>query len=376
MLKNFITLGLTLFWVQNVFSAGQCLSGKEGNDHLIQQLELAKQNSYISKAIAAKYNLNPVLEGQALSSCKDCFKTNFPLSKHNQRNIEALQVISQAQQPETLLFKEQCLEASAQMDTSTSELKCPQNTTSSRYDFCFSADIYKYENAVITDFYKCFKKETNFPISPEGLFEMYSLESGFKPHFAYVGGVGLGQLTGIFVDDVHQNNRGGEIMSKISQSTNPECDIAKKMAQNDLTKKPKLSNRCNFVQFGEGLERNILYTMVGLANGWEKDIKSAFGNYLENNSGNPALTRASELALFNSYGPGGRAAARATVRRLKKLSPSQFVARIQQPLRTSEGRSINQYITKIVKRRDQVKNNLTGALRTDFEREGARQCLN
>jgi len=361
-----------------VLAAGeQCLSGSAGNNHLISQLARVKSSSPLSSELTKKYNLESdhaaPPAGLPCAACQQGPGSN-PLSIGNHATAEVLRQIA----PDArLLMRTECLSAAGKVDAPTSELKCPDGKVSPKYNFCFDSNLMRYQNAVITDFYKCVKKLTNLPLSPAGLFEMYSLESGFKPHYAYGGGVGIGQLTGIFVDDINQKHRGFSILKKVATTSDTDCAIAKKIAEKDVKTPVRLnSNRCKFVEYGEGMERNVLYTMIGMANSWAKDLEPLMENYLKKNNGNPALPRATELALLNGYGPGGRAAARAAIRRLTKLSPVEFINRINKPMSGTKGGNLTTYLGKMQKRQKQLLTDMSPNLRNEYTQQGARACIN
>lgn len=355
----------------------QCLSGTSGNNHLISQLLNAKNKSPITKELTQRYNLEEApLQSPPAVGCVSCQQGpgSNPLSFGNQSTA---QLLRQVDPDAGLLLRTQCLEVSGKVDASTTELKCPEGKLSSKYNFCFDSNLMRYQNAVITDFYKCVKKLTNLPLTPSGLFEMYSLESGFKPHYSYGGGVGIGQLTGIFVDDINQKHRGYGLLKKIAETSDTDCSIAKKIASKDAKQPVRLNNnRCKFVEYGEGMERNVLYTLLGMANSWNKDIEPVMEAYSKKHHGNPALPRTQELALLNSYGPGGRAAARAAVRRLTKLSPTQFVTQIQKPMIGSKGTNLTTYLGKMQKRQKQLLADMSADQRAAYNQEGARSCVN
>lgn len=362
-----------------VLAAGeQCLSGTPGNNHLTQQLSKVKNSSQISKELTRKYNLESdhaaPASGLPCASCQQGPGSN-PL---NPANHATAQVLRQLVPDARLLMNTACLSAAGKVDAPTSELKCPEGKVSPKHNFCFDSNLMRYQNAVITDFYKCVKKLTNLPLSPAGLFEMYSLESGFKPHYAYNGGVGIGQLTGIFVDDINQKHRGFNILKKVADTNDADCTIAKKIAEKDAKTPVRLNNnRCKFVEYGEGMERNVLYTMIGMANSWAKDLEPIMESYIKKHHGNPAVPRAKELALLNGYGPGGRAAARAAIRRLTKLTPTQFVDRIKKPMiGGTRGSNLTSYLGKMEKRQKQLLTDMTPELRTKYSQEGARACIN
>ncbi len=233
-----------------------------------------------------------------------------------------------------------------------------------------------YQNAVISSFTSCAQKEGLQSVDAKSLFEMFSKESGFRPNYAYVGGVGIGQLTNIFVEDIHQKHRGYGLMKKVADSTNPECSAAKLLAAKDLDKKPSFSNRCNFISTGEGMERNILYTLIGMANSWQKDIKPVLQKYLDKYSNDPQIEEVKHLAVINAYGPGGRGAARAAVARLSSLKPEQFVKSMKKPLFREGGKSLTVYTTNLANRQKSIAAALPEPIGSEFDKTGANACIN
>ncbi len=241
---------------------------------------------------------------------------------------------------------------------------------------CVTSEMYQYQNAVISEAYKCVKDISQFPVTPEVLFEMYALESGFRSNYSYVGGVGVGQLTGIFIKDIHQKHRGRKILNQIQKSENSSCKLSQPMVAKDLKAEPSFKNRCDFIEYGEGFERNALYTLVGLANFWEKDIKPKMKDFNKKYSDNPNLQRAQQLALMNAYGPGGGVSARAALRRLNRLEPKEFIKTIQEPMVTVEGENLTAYTSKMNKKQNQTIQLFPEPLKLDFANNGARACVN
>lgn len=374
MIKNSIYILLFIFVSTTQANQQSCLSGDSNKTQLIDQLAKAQNKSEISKAITTKYNLNNLqtTEADAIENCPKCLE----ISQASQASLNLNQIKDiSANKSKKPLFKDECLSAVAQIKTSTNQLLCPSGEKTKKA-LCVTNDMYQYQAAVLSDFYQCVKAETNFPVTPEVLFEMYALESGFRPNYAYGGGVGVGQLTSIFVKDIHQKHRGQKFLKQIEASKNESCKIAQPLAAKDLKKQPSLKNRCDFIQYGEGFERNTLYTLVGLANSWEKDIEPKMKKFNEKNKGNPALIRAQQLALMNSYGPGGRAAARAALRRLNHLEPTEFIEAIQKPMNAAGGKNLTAYTSNMKSKQDRVVNLFKAPIQSDFVKNGARACVN
>ena len=376
MMKNFIYILLLFCFSTSTYANQQsCLSGDADKTQLIDQLTKAQNKSEISKAITEKYQLNnpQKTEADAIENCPECL--NISKASQASLNLSQIKDLSQKNKSTKPLFKDECLAAVAQIKTSTNQLLCPSGEKTKKA-LCVTNDMYQYQAAVISEFYQCVKAETNFPITPEVLFEMYALESGFRPNYAYAGGVGVGQLTSIFVKDIHQKHRGQKFLKQIESSKNESCKVAQPIVAKDLKKQPSLKNRCDFIQYGEGFERNTLYTLVGLANSWERDIAPKMKKFNEINKGNSALPRAQQLALMNAYGSGGPAAARAALNLLTRLNPTDFINEIQKPLFSPKGKNVTEYTSKMKSKQDRLTKLFKAPAQLDFANNGARSCIN
>jgi hypothetical protein len=350
---------LSLLFIAYAHAQEKCLSGKVGNNHLIEQLQKAKSVSPIAKLISAKYGLDQKTEAD--SNCADC-------EKQKNKNQDLKNITK-----EKTFFKSECIEAAASIQTGSREISCPDQKIA-KHQFCFTKSLVTYQNAALSEMYKCVKFTTSLPITPDAIFEMYTLESGFKPAYTNGGGTGLGQLTGIFIKDLHQKHRGRKILESIQNSKNNSCDAAKIILQQDLKKEPNLKNKCEFTQYGEGLERNILYTLAGMASSWQKDIEPLMKDFSKKNADHSLLAKAQAKALLNAYGPGGRAAARAAVRRLSKLSPENFIAAMDKPLMTSVNNNLTVYTSRMHKKQNIIAQKLSGQLKLSFKKEGSSAC--
>jgi hypothetical protein len=367
-MRSFIIILALGFLSLQVFAQNQCIVGNEKNSQLLDNLDQAQKNSLITQKIYQKYDLYPKTEADA-----NCPKGNCGQNTSTQA-LTPLPTGGAPASPAYVHFNEACIEVVAKIKAGTSELNCPSQKKGT-FDFCFSKSQANYQSAVVSDFYKCIRSNQDFPISADTLFEMYTLESAFKPYYSNPGGAGLGQLTSIFIKDIHQKHRGRPILEAIADSTDLKCDAAKIIAAKDLKKTPTLNNRCDFVQAGEGLERNILYTLVGLANSWNKDISPLMKDYNNKHVRDPALLDAQKFALLNAYGPGGRGAARAAVRRLTKLKPADFVKAMSKPLYSKKQKNLTTYTTSIAEKQKQLMKIMKEPLLSDYKKNGAKACL-
>lgn len=365
-MKNIFPV-LTLLFTSSSFSQEKCTSGTSGQNNIITQLAHAKKNTPLTQMIYKNYNLDSARTEAEV--CVDCAAAS---SKSPIPHIE----LEKTPKAPRLIFKSECLKESNKFKSNTTQVSCPDGTKSKTSNFCINESVLKYQNAVISSFVSCTAQEGFEGVDMASLFQMYSLESGFKPQFAYNGGVGIGQLTRIFIEDIHQKHRGHKFMKKIAESTNHQCDVAKLIAKKDLNNKPNISNSCSFISIGEGLERNILYSLIGFANSWEKDIEPKLRPYIKKHSDSPKISEIKNLALLNAYGPGGRAAARAAIKRLSHLQPEAFVKAMKTPLKTAEGRNLTVYTSRIEKRKKEIQNQLPEPIKSQFASTGAKACIN
>lgn len=358
-MNKFLILIIFVF-SHSTFSQEKCLSGKPGNNHLSNQLKNAQANSPISKLISAKYGIGIQTEADV---CVNCENTKNPIVDH------------QKVAKEKTFIKTECVEAAGTIQMGTNEISCP-DAKIAKHNFCFTKKHTDYQNAVLSEFYKCVKSVNPMPLTIQGLFEIYTLESGFKPAYSSRGGNGLGQLTSVFIKDLHQKHRGKIVFNKILNSNEPSCEAAKLIIQKDNLKQPTLDNKCDFTQYGEGLERNMLYTVTGLANTWNKNISPRMKNYSAKYSGNPFLQRAQEKALMNSYGFGGNAAAYNAIFTLSHLAPKNFVAAMDKPLIAyKNGDNSTAYTMRIKKKQDIIGQKLSEPLKSQFAKEKSSACL-
>ena len=271
-MKKILFLALLSFGILTL-AQENCLSGKPGQNHLIEQFNKAKSESPITKIISEKYHLGPKTEA-------DCPTCSAPTVNSN---LEDLRKITK----EKSSFKMACLEAAAKIQTGTEQISCPDQKIDffgakkdkngkpiSAYGFCFTKPMVEYQNAVISELFKCVQSANPMPVTMTGLFDIYTNESGFKPAYTSNAGKGLGQLTGIFIDDLHQKHRGYSVLNSINKSTDKSCEAAQKIVSADFLKKPTFENICQFTQYGEGFERNILYSLSGMASAWNKTYQT------------------------------------------------------------------------------------------------------
>lgn len=381
---HYLSLSLIFSFYNTIALANQqCLSGNPSNNNILLQFERAKSNSSITQHILKTYQLNPTTEATVCTECSASDSVVGSGTPPVDAVADVAQQINGVPKIPNLLFKPECLEISNQFKSSENEISCPSGRKSSK-NLCISPEIMSYQNAVITNIFSCFKKLGFQTLSPHKLFEMYSLESSFKPQYSYPGGTGLGQLTNIFVKDIHQSWRGGAFIKKLSENDSPECKAASEISRKDIKFKPSFANTCSFIEMGEGLERNILYSFIGIASSWENDLTSKdmsrFKNYIQQYSEDPNIEEVKNMILLNSYGPGGRRAGRFLANRLLKNSPEIFLKKINRPISIYGYKKkliqTNAYTLKMSKRKNAIQNRLPENIKNQFEANGASACIN
>lgn len=378
-MRNLILVPL-LAITSSTFAANTCVSGNPSASNLIDQMKSARTQSAITKIIYRTYDLDSSIKTEGTVTATGCATCDAEaLSEKTKNQAELAEVTTAVEKHSSstqLSFKKECLISSGNFKSSSAEVLCPSGQKAKGRNLCLTENMLDYQNAVISNFNSCLAENNFKTLDAASLFKLYSLESAFKPQFAYSGGVGAGQLTSIFIEDIHQKHRGYEFLNAIAKSSSKDCAAAQLIAAADVKIKPKLANTCTFTAVGEGLERNILYTLVGLANSWKKDISPKFKSYAEKYKNDPLLQQAENLALLNSYGPGGRVAARAAVERLSGLPPAKFIAAIKKPMSKERGQGLSIYVNHIEDRQKLVGQKLSEPLKSEFAKSGASACVN
>lgn len=373
-MKTLLFFTVALFFTQFSF-ANQCISGDPKATQLLDQMKAASQNTDSPTFhIFQAYKKTEKVEGQSLATglcqSEDC-QIKFDQLEDLKKFAAANDATPGAP---NLLLKTDCLVAGSKFKASTSQISCPTGNKSKNFNFCINRDFLEYQNAVISSFMSCAAKSGIKTLDAGHLMKMYTLESGFRPNYAYPGGVGIGQLTSIFVKDIHQAHRGRKYLINMAMSESAECRAAKMISEKDLKKEPKHSDNCSFVSVGDGLERNILYSILGTATAWEKNIEPKLRKYFAKYKNHPQLEEVKNLALLNSYGPTGHAVG--LLERLSKYPPDRFVQAMKKPQVTERG-DLTKYIQRSEARQNAMaKTMLSEPLKTQYAKNGVKACLN
>lgn len=152
-------------------------------------------------------------------------------------------------------------------------------------------------------------------LDTEFIIKKINNESGFIYFMGDGNGVGLGQLTSYPIKDLlgyvdknknYQNGNARSIIQSIVDSKSPHCSVFKPLIKGDLERKvnPDPSDKkniCKWVDSGEGLSRNLIYSLAYYAYLKYKVIPSLF------DSGHKALENRKIMNYLTliAYGPEG-----------------------------------------------------------------------
>lgn len=363
-----------------------CRSGDAKNTALLDLLKKAKKDSEITQAILADYT--PKTEGTG--DCPECDNLNEQ-AKAQKEDIAAVvkainpELHNPVPKPDSLLFNDECLKGIAPYQSTTAQYTCDKATSKPtlKKNLCVDDSLQTYQNQTLSNFTRCFIEQGitgSSDILPTTLLNIYTIENGFKPQYSSGNGVGLGQLTSIFIDDVKTR---GKVFSKkiLSQPPKPECKAAALILEKDQKTPPSRQQVCKFMSVGEGLERNMLYSMLGLAVLLKDNIDPLLNRYNSFKSApEEAKQKMRELALTNSYGSGGPRATAALIKRIhnRPINGPEIIEQYATAKTLYENNSpLNRYLVAIKARESETANKrITDSnLAAQMKKIGNKACL-
>lgn len=213
--------------------------------------------------------------------------------------------------PEVKQIKKECIEASIQRTPGNTGYVCSAEKSRGRAfeNFgesapCMDQNSVDYLHFAINEALKCFAAEFK-PIDTRFILKKYNNETAFNFFLGYAGGKGLGQLTSAPTLDIGGGNA-EYILKGIANSESPACEPFKSVAKNDLKNGPprlaSSANICAWVSPGEGLTRNLIYSLGYYVHLRDKSVMP----FLKRRA--PTLAARSGLAddfTLISYGPDG-----------------------------------------------------------------------
>lgn len=130
---------------------------------------------------------------------------------------------------------------------------------------CIDDSMVDYMHHSINMAIKCFSNIA--PIDSKTIFKIINNETAFNVSISSRDGRGIGQITSPAAAELtHPKLGNGKyILKSVMQNPNPACTPFRHIAENDLRDGPPLKNRvksiCAWVNPGDGLARNLMYTM-------------------------------------------------------------------------------------------------------------------
>ncbi|HEY8270129.1 MAG TPA: hypothetical protein VIG33_04525 [Pseudobdellovibrionaceae bacterium] len=125
---------------------------------------------------------------------------------------------------------------------------------------CINDNTVDYIHFAVNSAIQCMSSDD--PIDSRVLLKKFNNETAFHPSIASKGGVGLGQMTSIAVNEISQG-QGRYILENIAASRKTECKGFRDIAAKDLEKNPRINSKnfCPWVSPGDGLARNLIYSI-------------------------------------------------------------------------------------------------------------------
>ncbi|MGZ3744375.1 MAG: hypothetical protein ACXVB1_09530 [Pseudobdellovibrionaceae bacterium] len=165
------------------------------------------------------------------------------------------------------LIKRECIAASLKRRPGNEghickdqKIKMSYNTADSSNQ-CFTEDTLDYIHFAVNSAIQCMSPVED-PIDSRMIFTKFNNETAFNPSIAWKGGAGLGQLTTPAINEIIEG-KGRYIIESIANSEKPECEGFRNVAKSDLQKSPsfRLKNSCPWISPGDGLARNLIYSI-------------------------------------------------------------------------------------------------------------------
>ncbi len=195
---------------------------------------------------------------------------------------------------------------------------------------CITQDMVSYIQVSVQNAMKCVSDASGVPVDGATLYQKINNESAFQFFQSNRGGTGMGQLTSWPIRDMFQARRGlySAVLEKIQNSAESACESFKSIVENDrkpngATLYPR-NKICKYVSPGEGMNRNLLYSLVYMSNLKDQVLRLLPQGFLA--SGQRDLgerIRLIERLALVGYGPEGMAKARGMARSIRSNTNMQ-----------------------------------------------------
>lgn len=334
-MKNLILLILigTFLSTSGFAAANLCINDKTGKK--------GAKNQDINKSLEATRDPLTMAFLQTESGCETCVVAQAKMSISSQTFFASMSsVLKYGSQ-----IKKECIEASMQREPSNVGYSCNGKTPKKFNNWgkttpCLSQKTVDFVHYAVNQALSCMSSGRT-PIDPRFILKKFNNETAFNFYIAHEGGKGIGQLTSNPVKDIagwYEKGRGFtkgnafHVLTELMESTNPACAPFKEIIKKDLTKPPPSPaferNYCDWVRPGDGVARNLIYSL-------------GYYIYMRDGIIKPALQKRAKKLADNSdvinyltlvaYGPDGQAEALSlmqTLRLTSKTPPKQAIARI------------------------------------------------
>ncbi|MGZ3768915.1 MAG: hypothetical protein ACXVCR_04850 [Bdellovibrio sp.] len=265
-----------------------------------------------------------------LMSCAE----NFPVIKTLSARVE--KIFKSANR--TRKIKKECIEASLQREVNNDGFFCdgiPKKP--SKFDNkidppCLKENIVDFIHYSVNQALNCFSSQRE-AIDSRFILKKINNESGFNFFLGYSGGTGLGALTSHPIKDTwgyfdeNKNfvkGRVKKVLEEILESPYPSCKPFIEIIKKDMAKNPPYptDNYCTWIKPGEGLGRNLIYSLAYYVFVRDEVIKPELNEKYKKISTDKEIIN--YLTLM-SYGPGGTVGAMTelTVNRADRLGISK-----------------------------------------------------
>lgn len=316
-----IALILCQILVGNVSVAQQCIRGNPKDRRLIDRIN--SQKDMLTLKFRNSLQLEKGAATKADSFCINDYDFKF-------YRISAAQAASRFRDGQAI--KKQCVLASMQRAVEKKSFVCNSNRRPAQIEDeipCVDDYVANYVRFALNEGIRCVSA-TIGRIDPDVILKKINNESGFMYFLGDKYGVGLGQLTsdpikdllGYNINNKYEEGNGRSIIERLANSKDEHCAVFKPILRNDLKSKKDPAPAmevCRWLDSGDGLARNIIYSLAYFSYLQTKVIPSIVGT-------DSAVAKYPEvinqLALV-AYGPEGRVLASKIATKINQKSWSQ-----------------------------------------------------
>jgi len=238
--------------------------------------------------------------------------------------------------PRTKKIKRSCIEASMQREVGNTGYLCSGGKkeafeNAGKSTPCLSEKVLSYLHFALNQAINCMSTGRD-PIDPRFILKKINNETAFNFFIAYNGGVGLGQLTSDPVKEIAGWRQGKReidgnakhVLEGVISSSNPACAPFAEVIKKEVNTPPPLPgsprNYCSWVSPGEGVARNLIYSLGYYVYTRDEIVKPAIARRSSRMAANPEIVNYFTLV---AYGPGGPSQAKSLVRSLRLSNSSK-----------------------------------------------------